>query len=101
MKTLIPCFIVLLAIYLTGCNSTHAPDPTNVPAWRQIQLGMTRQQVDTALGAPLREIGSEAEWKSQEVKTGWPSSTTTWRVLRVEFDANNRVKATREQQEQK
>ena len=101
MKLLITCFIVLLAVHLTGCTSTRAPNPTDVPAWRQIQLGMTRQQVYAALGAPLRETGPEAEWKSAEAKIGWPSSTTTWRVLRIEFDPSDHVKATREQQQQK
>ncbi|MGA2176529.1 MAG: outer membrane protein assembly factor BamE [Verrucomicrobiota bacterium] len=100
MKQLNHCLLALLAALLAGCSATHTADPTAVPAWSQIQPGMTRQQVYAALGKPLRETEQEAEWKSPEAKMGWPS-TTYWRKLEVYFDEKGQVRATRDYEQQK
>jgi outer membrane protein assembly factor BamE (lipoprotein component of BamABCDE complex) len=92
--------ISLLAAVMAGCSSTPAADPTDVPAWHQIQPGMARKQVYDALGKPLRETEQEAEWKSPEAKMGWPS-TTHWRKLEVYFDEKGQVKTIRGHEEQK
>ncbi len=83
--------ILLLATVLVGCRSSHGPDPTDMPAWDQIQTGMTRQQVYAIAGKPLRETESEAYWESPPGKEGWPSSQTFTRKLKVYFDAGGRV----------
>jgi outer membrane protein assembly factor BamE (lipoprotein component of BamABCDE complex) len=83
-------FILSLVTVLLGCRSNTA-DPTDMPAWNQIQVGMTRQQVYAIAGKPLQETESEAYWESLPVKEGWPSAMIFVRKLKVYFDANGRV----------
>jgi outer membrane protein assembly factor BamE (lipoprotein component of BamABCDE complex) len=100
MKKLGHYVIILLVAVLAGCSSTPTADPTNVPAWRQIQPGMAKKQAYGILGKPLSETEQEAVWKSPEAKMGWPA-TTYWRKLEVYFDDKGQVKATRDYEEQK
>jgi outer membrane protein assembly factor BamE (lipoprotein component of BamABCDE complex) len=101
MKHITHCCIVFLAAALVGCRSTKTPDPTYIPTWNQIQVGMTRQQVYAIAGKPLRETESEAEWKSPQAREGWPDATIYWRKLDVYFDANGRVTNMRNYEQQK
>jgi outer membrane protein assembly factor BamE (lipoprotein component of BamABCDE complex) len=91
MKRFDLSFVVIVASVLLGCRTSSAPDPTDMPVWNQIQVGMTRQQVYELAGKPLRETESEAYWESPPAKEGWPSSQVFVRKLKVFFDANGRV----------
>jgi hypothetical protein len=91
MKRFILSFLIISASALLGCRTSSSSDPTDMPVWSQIQIGMTRQQVYALAGKPLRETESEAYWESPPAKEGWPSSQTFVRKLRVFFDANGRV----------
>ena len=103
MKHFKPCFIALIATALVGCVAWHLSGPTagqtNIPAWSQVQVGMTRQRVYALMGKPLRETEQVAEWKGAEVKKGWPSdypSITYWRQFEAHFDSDGRVSGLRD-----
>ena len=96
MKQINLCLAAILAAALLGCSSLLSGDPTSPPAWNRIQTGMTREQVHAALGQPVLETEREAAWKTPEVKVGWPSTTTRWRVLEVYFDESSRVNMARD-----
>ena len=100
MKNINYCLVVLSATLLLACSSTPAEGPTSPAAWRQIQPGMTRNQVQAALGQPVVETQQEAKWNSPEVRSGWPRKSY-WRQLQVLFDENGRVKGTRDYAQQK
>ena len=84
-----------------GCSSLRLADAANPPAWGQIQDGMTRAQVHAALGEPLHETEREAEWKGPEVKVGWVSPATRWRMLEVYFDEKGKVNGMRDYEQEK
>jgi outer membrane protein assembly factor BamE (lipoprotein component of BamABCDE complex) len=100
MKQLNHYLFAILATALLGCSSLLNGDPANPPAWDRIRLGMTREQVYASLGQPVSETQREADWKSPEVKAGWPSKTTHWRKLEVYFDESGRVNMTRDYAQQ-
>ncbi len=87
--------IALLAMTLLGCHSARPSfNQTWVPAWWQVQTGMTKQQVYAIMGKPLRETEQLAQWKGPQVKMGWPSNwpaTSYWHQFEAYFDANGRV----------
>ena len=98
MRQLNNCIIALLTTLLLDCASASTPDSITVPAWAQVEKGMTKEQVYAALGTPLRETERTAQYKSAETKTGWDLQRT-WRMLNVYFDAAGRVKTTRQYQQ--
>ena len=93
MKQSNHCIIVLLTLVLVGCSSTK-PDSAFDRAVSQIQPGITKQAVYTALGQPVREAGREVEWEGHE-------GGKDWRVVIVSFDENGRVTAIRSHGEQR
>ena len=103
MKLINPILIAIVGAALAGCAEWHSAGPslgqTGIPAWNQVQAGMTRQQVYTLMGKPLRETGQLAAWRGPEVKKGWPSdhpSITYWREYEAYFDSEGRVRGTRD-----
>lgn len=103
MKLINQTLLAIVGAALVGCIEWHSAGPspkqTSLPAWTQVQVGMTRQQVYTLLGKPRRETEQQATWRGPEVKKGWPSdhpSTTYWREYEVYFDSEGRVKGTRD-----
>ncbi len=103
MKPITLILIGTVAAMLAGCVEWHssAPDSaqTSIPAWNQLQIGMTRQQVYDLIGKPRRETGEVAEWRGPEIKKGWPSdhpSTTYWRQYEAYFDSQGHLKSTRD-----
>ncbi len=72
MKLTNTILIALVAAALVGCvewhNSGPSPGQTSLPAWNQVQVGMTRQQVYALMGKPLRETEQVAAWRGPEVR---------------------------------
>ena len=93
MKLFKHYIIGLLAMVLVSCSSIRT-DSAFDRAESQIQPGMTKQAVYTALGQPVREAEREAEWHSA-------TNQTSWRVVVVSFDKSGRVAVVRSHQEQK
>jgi hypothetical protein len=102
MKLINP-LIAVMATAFVGCMAWHSASPqlgqTNIPAWSQVQVGMTRQQVYALMGKPLRATEQVAEWKGAEVKKGWPSdypSITYWHEYEAHFDSGGCVEGMRD-----
>ena len=103
MKLTSQSLIAIAATALVGCVEWHsagpAPSQTSMPAWSQVQFGMTRQRVYAVMGKPLRETEQLAEWRGPQVKKGWPSdhpSITYWRQYEAYFDAEGRLQNMRD-----
>jgi outer membrane protein assembly factor BamE (lipoprotein component of BamABCDE complex) len=103
MKLINHTLIAIVAAALVGCAEWHSTGPspgqTSVPAWNQVQAGMTRQQVYALMGKPLRETEQLAAWRGPEVKKGWPSdhpSITYRREYEAYFDSEGRVRGMRD-----
>ncbi len=103
MKSIGLTLIAMMALVLVGCIQWHSAGPTagqtTIPAWSQVQVGMTKQQVYAVMGKPRRETAEMAEWRGPEVKKGWPSDhPATIYSLQYEayFDTDGRVKGMRD-----
>lgn len=103
MKPIHRILIAIMATALVGCVEWHSAGPsaeqTSIPAWRQVQPGMGRQQVYELMGKPARETEQVAEWRGPEIRKGWPPdhpATTYWRQYEASFDAQGRVTGMRD-----